>query len=131
MAFSTPLGTSVYRANADWSNIHLIALPSNFNLQTVSLDLIWAVSNNILYRYDPSTFQFTQMATLPSFQHYHIKSNQGRVLLWGTNTNVVNDFTGTLGVYQLSTDISVWAYEYVKSSGVFNTIGPLTVTGAA
>ena len=130
MAFATPSGISVYRANADWSNIHLVALPPNFNLQAVSLDLIWVVSNSILYRYDPSTFQYTPMATLPSFQHYNIRSNQGRVLLWGTNTHMVNDFTGTLRMYQVSTNITLWAYEYVKSSGVFNTIGPTTVTGA-
>ena len=127
LAYTSATATSVYRASADWQNIHLITLPAGFNLQTVSLDLMWGISGNVLYKYDQNTFQYVAKKTFFSHQQYNLKSERGRVLVWASNSTVLANVGG---VYNIQTNMAVWALNYDWSTGAVVQIGVMNIQNA-
>lgn len=86
--------TTLYRASADWATIHTVSYPSGWNMQAYSSDILLAVSNDKLYRYDSATYEITPLFTFPkSYSRYAIKNTYNRVVVSAAQTVVSNSQT--------------------------------------
>ena len=92
--------TAGYHADATWTTIQTIALPSDWNAQAGSEDMIYAISNNKLYAYNRVTYLYEMKYTLPAFTKFSIRSIGGRILVWGITTTIVSNISTTS--YQLT-----------------------------
>ena len=114
--------TAAYRATPDWSAVHIIVLPTNWNIQTVSADLNYVIANDTLHVYDQNQFTYVSKYSFanPQGNNYEIRSLGGRVVVWTRKTNGV-DYTSTLGFWILMSEIYVYTF-HNQTSG-FTLIG--------
>jgi len=81
---------AAYRANAAWNTVHVIVLPTNWNIQTVSYDLNYVIADNKLYAYDRSIFSYVEKTNLAAYNplgtgSFSIRNTGGRILVWIRN----------------------------------------------
>ena len=58
LKFTVGAVTVLYRANAMWTQMHVIILPSKWTPQASSSDLKYTISDNKLYQYNASSFRY-------------------------------------------------------------------------
>lgn len=92
MAFqNTPTSQiSIYRASVDWTEINLVVVPSDWNVQAVTLDLMYGISNHKLYKYNKNLFQYDELYAFNPSMIYWIKNSQGRILVTSKNSTVID-----------------------------------------
>ena len=118
MTYNNPsLGImAAYRANANWTAIHIIVLPTNRNLQTVSYDLSYAVANDTLYAYNPTTFQYEAKFAFLTFPGitYNIRNTGGRILVWQQIISSVTNLTSTFGyeMYGIQSVVKAFSFHH-------------------
>ena len=80
---------AAYRANAAWTTIHVIVLPTNWNVQTISPDLNYAIADNKLYSYDRTLFsyvvKFDFSIYIQATPYFSVRNTDGRILVWLRN----------------------------------------------
>ena len=98
--FNASAGTfthAAYRANADWTTVHIIVVPNSWQPQAVSRDLLYAISGNVLYAYNKNTFTYdVKYAFTNAYVSYQLRSDQEKLLVWGINTVMAANNTGNL-----------------------------------
>ena len=60
----------LFKPNSNWTNLQEIALPSDWNFQAQTKDILFVVSSSKLYRYNQNNFTLDQIYTLPVKQNY-------------------------------------------------------------
>ena len=80
---------AAYRADAAWTTIHVIVLPTNWNVQTLSPDLNYAIADNRLYAYDQTLFsyvvKFDFTIYVQATPYFSVRNSGGRILVWLRN----------------------------------------------
>ncbi len=92
MAFQNGMTNQVaiYRASADWTEINVVVVPSNWNVQAATRDLMYGISNHKLYKYNRNLFQYDELYTFGPSTTYWIKNSQGRILVTSKNSTVID-----------------------------------------
>lgn len=74
------MSTLLYRPINNYTNYTIVPYPGSWNLQTYSMDLLYAISNNKLYHYNNSTKEIHLRFTFPTaYQKYKIRNYMNRV----------------------------------------------------
>jgi len=134
MTYNNPsLGImAAYRANANWTAIHIIVLPTNWNLQTVSYDLSYAVANDTLYAYNPSAFQYEAKFTFQGAAGvtYNVRNTGGRILVWQQVITSVNNLTANFGYdwFGIQSAVRVYSFHH-KVTGTGETFAKIGESG--
>ena len=125
LSFSNGQTTGLFRASSDWTSINTIVLPVGWNLQTSSFDLDYGISNNHLYRYNQSTFQYDDVYTFPTNQNYQILNTANRVVVLTKNSTFIDNNTNPKTI---STNFKIYVIH--DKVGNQQTIGVVSVENA-
>ena len=102
---------AAYRSSPDLSAVHIIVLPTNWNIQAVSYDLNYVIASDKLYSYDRTQFQYVEKYSFanPLGAVYQIRTLGKRVVVWTRATQSTN-LTSSLGYYLLVSLVQVYAF---------------------
>ena len=114
----------LFRPNSNWTTLESVSLPSGWNLQAQSKDLLFMVSGSKLYRFNKYTYNVEQLYSLPVKDNYTIYGWGDRVVVSMFTQNIYDSSSFPV-IY--SSDYQIYVLHY-KGNGT-SLVAQMSING--
>ena len=115
--------TAIYRASPDFSEINVVVLPTGWQIQAATNDLMYGISNNKLYRYNRNLFQYDELFTFNPSMVYWMKNAKDRLIVSAKSFSVLDPNPSSP---LLSINLTVFVFNFQTS---LVKVGDIVING--